>query len=189
MSFTPKIYWTNDERNEKKTQWSNFWIMINTNQAGGDVFEQSFLITTLREAIDSAFGTTQNIMKILHVIDSTGETVADESHRLSAFRMVEKVESEAVVEVGPTVHRVHAHILLMVQHKTRVQLNVPALREIIREKSKVLGTGEPLFVNPIVRVKLIRENPLTAIRKYQRGYKGKIPVSLIRKVQRNRNLF
>lgn len=181
MSFEPRVHWTDHE--QEKTQWSNFWIMINSNLAGSDEFDQSHLVTLMRSSIDKAFGSRQNVMRILHIIDSNGGTITDELSRKSAFKRVERVDSEAVVEIGPRVHRIHAHVLLMVQHKTRIQLNVMELRNAIREFSG----GR--FPNPVVRVKLIRENPINAIRRYQRGYKNKIPVSLIRKVQSSRGLL
>lgn len=185
MAFEPRINWAVDERGvADKTQWSNFWIMINTNQAGDNEFERSHLVNTLRRAVNDAFSTRTNIIRLLHVIDGAGEPVENEVERMREMLKIEKVDSEAVIEIGPTVHRVHAHVLLMVQHKTRIQLNVAELRNMIRNFS--IEDKVPLFANPIVRVKLIRENPLNAIRKYQRGYKAKIPLSLINKVQASR---
>lgn len=181
MAFEPRVHWTDHE--QERTQWSNFWIMINSNLAGADEFDQSYLVTLMRQSIDKSFGSRPSVMKILHIIDGGGGVVTDERTRRKAFQRVERVESEAVVEIGPRVHRIHAHVLLMIQHKTRVQLNVTGLRESIREYSG----GR--FANPVVRVKLIRENPINAIRMYQRGYKNKLPTSLIRKVQRSHGLL
>lgn len=181
MSFIPRVLWTDHE--SEKTQWSNFWIMINTNLAGADEFEQSYLVTLMRKSVNEAFGTQGNIMKILHIVDGSGQVITDQTQRKLGFKRIERVESEAVVEIGPRVHRIHAHVLLMIQHKTRVQLNVVGLRDSIREFSG----GH--FVNPVVRVKLIRENPINAIRMYQRGYKNKLPTSLIRKVQKSHGLL
>lgn len=182
MSFEPTIQWTQDEKGgSEKTQWSNFFIMINTNLAGVDEFEKSNYVTTLRRAVHKAFSTRENMIRLLKIMNKQGEEVEAESKRQSGLMKIEKVDSEAVIEIGPTIHRVHAHVLLMVQHKTRLQLNVTKLREMIREFSTEKGVT--LFKNPVVRVKLIRENPINAIRKYQRGYKAKLPVSLINKVQ------
>lgn len=179
--FEPSIRWTSDEKSKgEKTQWSNFFIMINTNLAGRNEFDKSHYIDTLRKAVNKAFSTRANVIRLINIMDENGQVEEAESRRQAGLMKIEKVDSEAVIEIGPNVHRIHAHVLLMIQHKTRVQLNVTRLREMIREFStqdKVV-----LFENPVVRVKLIRENPINAIRKYQRGYKAKLPVSLINKV-------
>lgn len=185
MSFEPQIHWASATEKEEgeKTNWSNFWIMINTNQAGHDEFETSHLVTMLREAVNTAFSDKKHLVEVLNIMDS-GASQVSMAEKAYLLHRIERVESEAVIEVGPKVHRIHAHVLLMVQHKTRVQLNVGNLRTKIKELS--MEDGKPRFPNPIVRVKLIRENPLNAIRKYQRGYKNKLPEGLIRKIQRDR---
>lgn len=184
MSFEPIVQWINaDEAQERKrTRWSNFWIMINSNQAGQNVVERSHLVKTMRRVIDEVFGVKATMVKYIRVIDDSGEDITGREGRKDEIAKIESVTSEAVVEVGPTVHRVHAHILLMIQHKTRVQLDVGVLRDLLREKSE--EDGRYLFPNPIVRLKYIKENPLNAIRNYQRGYKGRLPASLIEKVSR-----
>lgn len=183
MQTVPVVHWTTDERlQEERTHWSNFWIMINSNQAGTDLFDRGGLVTLMRNAVDRVFASRTNLSKVLKIMDANGAEETDPVKIRAGLAKIERVESEAVVEVGPKVHRVHAHVLLLVQHKCRVHLDVQALRDSIREASKVDGVT-PRFPNPAVRVKLIRENPLNAIRKYQRGYKNKIPLTLIEQVQ------
>lgn len=185
MSFEPSVQWTSDEKGaQAKTKWSNFFIMINTNLAGDNEFEKSNLVVTLRRAVNEVFSVRSNLIKVIHIIDERGDVVTSEARRQEGLHKIEKVDSEAVIEIGPKVHRVHSHVLLMIQHKTRVQINVPILRDMIRKSST--DNGITMFENPVVRVKLIRENPINAIRMYQRGYKGKLPSSLVRKVQNNR---
>ena len=188
MSFEPRITWANaNERDQlgqggSPTRWSNFWIMINSNQAGTNVLESSHLVTTMRKAVDQAFGNRKNLVSFLRTVDEGGNQVSTAADRKSDLSKIESVNSEAVVEIGPKLHRIHTHILLQIQHKTRVQIDVIKLRDLMRELSK--QDGRFLFPNPVVRFGLIKDNPLNAIRKYQRGYKGKLPGSLVSKILR-----
>ena len=139
------------------------------------------MIARLREGINTILSRTDNVIRILHFMDEEGNIITDPAARHKAAELIEKVDTEAVIEVGPRIHRVHSHILLMIQHRTRLQIDVQALRDSVRDQSWLEGS-EHLFKNPIVRVKFIKENPINAIRKYQRGYKHKLPASLMRKV-------
>lgn len=184
MSFTPTIFWVDEEKTqteEPPTRWSNFWILINSNKAGSTLSERSYLVTRMRQAVNETFSDRNNIIQILQFVDDDGNIIRDLVTKTQMAAQIEKVDTEAVVEIGPRIHRVHSHILFMVQHKTKIQIDVQALRDSIRNKSWLEGSGH-LFTNPVVRVKFIKENPINAIRKYQRGYKHKLPASLMRKV-------
>lgn len=180
MSFEPRVIWAEDEAARgEKTRWTNLWIMINTNQARPDIVDRSDLIAMLRRIINQIFGQHNELRTILQPLTPAGDPIVG-PQREEEFNKIEQVTSEAVVEVGPRIHRVHSHVLLMIQHKTKLHLRVPELRERIRQLSIV--DGEPFIANPVIRFKVIRENPINAIRNYQRGYKGRMPVSLINRV-------
>jgi hypothetical protein len=183
MSFVPIVTWSEEEKQSKadKTRWSNFWLLMNTNQAGENVYDQSYLVRHLRASINRIFSQTDNVIRILKFVDKDGVEIIDPATRTREAAKIEKVESEAVIEIGPKVHRIHCHLLLIIQHKTRIQINVPELRVFLQDLSHVDEVGF-LWKNPIVRVKHIKENPINAIRKYQRGYKNKLPTSLMKKV-------
>lgn len=184
MSFEPRLVWTEDEKSKGKvTKWSNFWILINSNMAGANEFEESHLVTVMRRAVSRVFGDKKHIIHFLDVLGEDGEALT--RGKMKGIDTIESVDTEGVVEVGPLVHRIHAHLLLMITHKTRLRVNIPRLRDLIRNASKENGAEEPLFKNPIIRLKVIKQDPIAAVRKYQRGYKTKIPVSLIDKINQN----
>lgn len=172
----PRIRWV---AHGEKTKWSNFWIMINTNRAETEDTEKSFVVTTLRAAVTKVFGDRAMLDSVINIIDDDGNIVTDQETRLNELAKIEDIDTEAVVEIGKRQHRIHAHVLVMIQHHTRLQINVPALRDTIRELSIV--DGVPMFINPAVKLRWIRENPINAIKKYQRGYKG-LPGGLIDRV-------
>lgn len=167
-------------RHGEKTRWSNFWLMINTNRAESNETERSYVVETLRNAVNKVFNDQTNIESVINVINEKGEVETDLAVRQIGLRTIETIETEAVVEIGTKQHRIHSHVLVMIQHHSRLQLNIPALRDMIREFSKVNGRT-PMFPNPAVKLRWIKENPMNAIKKYQRGYKN-LPSGLTKKV-------
>jgi len=179
--MSTRIRWVEheDQTGSNPTRWSNFWIMINTNRAEADPTNRSHVISTLRMAVNRVFSSNATAREIFNVIDENGKIETDPDLIQQGLDRIEDIETEAVVEVGSRQHRVHSHVLIMVQHKSRIQINVPKLRDLIREYS--IEDGEPMFINPAVKLKFIRQNPINAIKRYQRGYKG-LPAGLSRQV-------
>lgn len=165
----PRIRWV---EHGEKTRWSNFWVMVNTNRAEAEETSRSHVVVTLRKIIDQIFSNNQTTREIFRVLDENGLEITDSSTRNQELNKIEDIQSEAVVEIGSRQHRIHSHILIQVQHRTRVQINVPVLRDLIRKFSIEPGETQPMFPNPAVKLRWIKNNPIHAIQRYQRGQKG-----------------
>lgn len=157
--FDPK-----DSGLPRRKQQSNFFITLNTNLSisdeRGDIWMQALEKTLHRLSKQS------EMVKYIKFGPKDNEYVDD---KFSA--VIQSLDWNAAVEVGPVLGRIHSHIWLTVDHYSQVQINVQALmymsKMIFNEESGKLGGNNgrkgALSKQPYVHVKLLPQSNWTEV--------------------------
>lgn len=123
----------------RRPHWSNWSITINTNRHERTEAAREASARALADAVDDACTQPQYLWRWLkHFVG--GEQIpftAANSH------WVQRIRARVALEVGPNARNrsVHCHILLEVQHVTRLQIDHFELKRIIEEITGWRGTN------------------------------------------------
>lgn len=125
---------------ERKLRFSNFHITINTNVRPTEHEESVEHSERLEDAVRGLLSHA-GLQRII-----TFHVPGD----VYGSKTIRKVTAKFAVELGtqPKGRRVHAHVVLMLQHLSFIRLNLPEIAALVRE-----ATGVP---RPYVHVEVIR---------------------------------
>lgn len=140
MTTTERPREENPERN------SGYLITVSTNIRPKNDAEAEEVSECLRETLEELL----EAEGLREVID-----FRKRGHRFTSD-FVDDVNSEFVIEIGrmPRGRRVHAHVLLLIKHRSNLRLNYNKLRAFIND---TLGDGRcPQFVRAYVQVKFLK---------------------------------
>lgn len=134
MSLPPL---TTDSNKPPKTKHSDFLITINTNYRPKLTPDSKDVGKVLSKAINK-LNTHENLTKII-TLDGTDTYAAS----------IKKIKAQFAVEIGqnPKGRRIHAHLILQVDHTSRIQINIPVLREVVDGLLDDPRIKKPVYVN------------------------------------------
>lgn len=111
----------------KRNHWSNWHITVNTNQHEQNRAQRIATAQKLADAVDDCCTNPKILYTwLLHYVDGRKERFTKKN-----ARWVSRVRARVGLEVGPNDKNrsVHCHILLEVEHKTRVQIDQNTLKQ------------------------------------------------------------
>jgi hypothetical protein len=115
---------------------SSFHITINTNQRYPNADSMKLDMRPFWAAIQATFGDASSIASVVEIMKS-GD---------SFERNVHDVETNSGMEYSPD-SGLHAHVLLTIEHTTKVRINLSGLRKALDEKlTHLKGKKYHLFV-------------------------------------------
>lgn len=105
----------------QRPKHSGFFITINTNvaPAADDVVACA---QALRESVNAMLNKEENLKRIIDYIDGTG-----------GWDDLDDIKSEQVVEQGSRQHRLHAHVVIHIEHRTKIRLNRAEIEKVIMD--------------------------------------------------------
>lgn len=141
-------------------RWSNFIILINSNVSATGREKQT-LMTDFATCIRDTFSDIETVFGFLDIIDANGDAVEDPDEREAGLESIEEdVKMSYNIELGPKYGKIHSHILLEIKHKSRLQVNIPRIRDHMRHTC-------PWIANPWITVKVLGGSPKEAFQIYQ----------------------
>jgi hypothetical protein len=128
---------------------SSFHITINTNQRYPTAASMALDMRPFWEAIEAAFGGADGLRQVVEVMNGADSFDSN----------VHDVEVNSGMEYSPK-SGLHAHVLLTVEHTTKVRVNLAGLRGILDEKlTHLAGKKYHLYVRFV-------PNQVAAVRNY-----------------------
>lgn len=127
----------NSDTKKTKYNQSNFFVTVNPN-----VTKKELSLRKLDSVISNIFGNVEDYVKVL---------LADKNVKYN------KIDAEYSVEVGKDKHRVHSHILVRIQHNSKIQLDLTKIRKQLKLELGFDGTR--------VDVKVFKDN-LSSLQEY-----------------------
>lgn len=136
---------------EDKVKQSNFFITLNTNISPSSEMHERDLVKQLGRGIGKMVTEHEDMKRIIKFLIP--------GHVYSS-RYVLSTETEYAVEKGNKQKRLHVHIWLNVEHKSKIHLDLRELKKVASER-----TGVNV---PYCNVRVIRKNPFQNVRDYLR---------------------
>ena len=144
---------------------SNFFITINPNQGGGG--ERNAQCVRLMEGVLKDLGTTPALRTYIEFGPKRKKGKYDNGDKMNraadTYRndkwedaiVPGSIKFDASVETGPKKNRVHAHIMLEIQHYSMIQVNIPRLQALTKhlwneacERNGYVGRDEQVLSGP-----------------------------------------
>ena len=117
----------------RRRQESNYFITLNTNKRAFDMQQDP---KAMEAALNHAFNTRlYDVLKFGPIHPDTYGQDADHPNAV-----IESVVTRACIERGPVTAALHAHIYLTIVHWSQIQINVPALQFVFKEKYNQLAS-------------------------------------------------
>ena len=137
---------------------SSFFLTINTNQRAKDIAEFRRVAQPFYRALHALFGDAGALAQVVTVL-STMHSFADD---------IGTVDTKGAIEYAAN-SGIHAHLLVQIVHRTRVQMNAHAVRKTLLFDMQQQGLGlSNLYVDSRF-VKDDRQKVLNYIHKEVRG--------------------
>lgn len=136
---------------KRKVVSSSYHITISTNQRYRSQEAITLDMRPLYETLQEIFGTPEGVVGILEILEPGGNALSD----------IGDTEADIGMEYGER-SGLHAHILLTVTHRTRIRINLAALK---RELKRVLQSHGAPNLNPYFHVRWVPDQ-LGIVRNY-----------------------
>lgn len=134
----------NDKSMMRKTNYSKWHILINSNVAKANEEDDKAIAVSMKRCVLDLFSNHQDEVFFI-------KKKARGTHEINNDTIGE-IEVRSAAEIGSKKHRIHLHTLVFVTHYTLLQLDIPNIRKLLDE---CFLRENPVIKNYFLRVKWI----------------------------------
>ena len=130
---------------------SRYWFEINSNVVATNKSPEAVRkLQDFRDGLDRIF-LSKNVLKFIDIIDQE-----DLEDQIPKQKLISKIDSQAVIEVGPARGFLHAHILVTIIHRTTLRFTTNWIARYFNLKYKDSFYVSPGRIKPDLGISFIR---------------------------------